>query len=119
MENNGLPVITRSVSAVVDTDDLLMIQREGRKLHVCTEKREYVMYGKMQNVLQYLDSRFFRCLDGCVINLTKVRRVEKCRVVFRNGRELTLGRDSSLRVRRAFNLLLFDHGHQISSESHR
>jgi len=59
-----------------------------------------------ENLMQYLDSRFYTCLKGTVINLDKVERMEERpeerRIYFLNGEYLLIGRDNFIRTKQRY-----------------
>ena len=98
-----LPIITRQSSTRAKVDDLVMIEREGRKLHVIAEKENWTYNGKIKDAWMYLDKRFYNCLSGCIINFEKVEKMEDNRIYFVNGLQYAIGRDNFMRTKRAYN----------------
>lgn len=103
MANDFLPVITRTISRKVMLNDVLIIDRNNRTIHVISEKGNFAYYEKMENVCKYLDERFCRCMKGCVINLDKVDMMTESKIFFSNGRKLILARDAFLVAKKAYN----------------
>lgn len=104
MKVEYIPIITRAKSEKIKTSDVIMIERENRKVKVVTDdKKEYVLYGKLDNIKPFLDDRFYPCMAGCLINLDKVRSMEKMVIRFEGGKDLMVGRDNFIRTRQVFN----------------
>ncbi len=98
-----LPIITKKESTRISVSDVVMIEKESRKLMVDTEGEAYAYYEKIENVADYLDERFYHILDGCVINLDKVRSMKDGLIYFSNGRILKVNVNSYAKARRRFN----------------
>ena len=103
-----IPIITRGLSLRLELDDTVMILRNNRKLIFYSEDDTYEMYEKMENIREYLDERFYFCMNGCVINFDKVRLMAQGTVFFINGWDFDLSRDVFIRTRQTFNRYLRD-----------
>ena len=101
-----LPIITRKYSTRAKVDDLIMIERTGRKINVVTDGNKWTYNGKIKDTWMYLDKRFFHCLCGCIINFDKVEKMENNQIIFANGLRYTIGRDNFLRTRQAYDAYL-------------
>jgi len=103
MYSEYIPVITRDRSVKVRVSDVVMIERDNRKLKVITDSSEYEIYEKIDKVRDVLDERFYPCMSGCIINMDKISSMEKMVISFDDGRRMILGRDNYIRTRQAFN----------------
>ncbi len=109
LEREGfIPIITRNLSLRLELDDTVMILRNNRKLIFYSDEDTYEMYEKMDNIREYLDERFYFCMNGCVINFDKVRLMAQGTVSFINGHDFNLSRDVFIRTRQTFNRYLRD-----------
>ena len=88
--------------AKVETSTILFVEKDGRKLHVVTDSREYSYYEKLSNIEHLFDSTFFQCRKGCYINLNRVTIMEDQCVFFDNGMTYWLGRDSYIKTKHAY-----------------
>lgn len=75
-QENYVPVITRKETAKVSTREILFIETELRIINIHTSGRIYRFYGKLDDVIKYLDCNFYRCHKSCVVNLEKIVRME-------------------------------------------
>ena len=108
LEREGfIPIITRNLSLRLELDDTVMILRNNRKLIFYSDEDTYEMYEKMDNIREYLDERFYFCMNGCVINFDKVRLMAQGTVSL-NGHDFNLSRDVFIRTRQTFNRYLRD-----------
>lgn len=105
-----LPVVGQSQSLQLPTDAILYIFRQGRKLLVVSEGARHDFYGKMSDVIPYLDERFFACLQGLVLNLAMIDHLEAQQVFFRSGLSLMLAAGPYRRTRQAYNDYIRAHG---------
>jgi hypothetical protein len=89
-----VPVITRKGAAKVRLREILYIETELRVIVIYTANREYRFYGKLDDILQYLDGRFYRCHKSCVINLEKIVQMEDGVFFFPEGVTLRVGQNN-------------------------
>ena len=92
----------QKIVASVSTTSVLYIEKDGRKLRVVTENREFSYYEKMNNVEPLLDNTFLLCRKGCYINLSKIALMEDQCITFINGEKYWLGRDNFNRTKKQF-----------------
>ena len=98
-EENFIPVITRKEATRADTRDVLYIETELRIVNIYTESRIYRFYGKLDDVMKYLNGNFYRCHKSCVINLEKILRMEDGTFYFSGGVTLRVGQNSYRQTR--------------------
>ena len=72
-----VPLVTKHCVRKILPDEIVYIMKKSRKIMIVTDKEIYEYYGKLEQVSQILDRRFFACLRGCIINLDKVLRMEE------------------------------------------
>ncbi len=106
MMKGYVPIISGKDTAKVCLDDIVCIEREGRKLHVVTVRREYWYYEKIEIVERYLDERFFPCLKGCYVNLEHIAYMEEQEIHFDNGYAFFLGRSNFIKTKQRYKLFL-------------
>jgi len=89
-----VPVITGREAAKVRVREILYIESELRVIAIHTAGRTYRFYGKLDDILKYLDGRFYRCHKSCVINLENVLRMENGVFYFPGGITLRVGQNN-------------------------
>lgn len=99
---NYIMIMSGSESARVRVSDVVLIERNRRKLRIITDYRIYDFYGKMEAIEPMLDERFFPCLKGCYINFERVVRMTEQSIFFDNGMVYSLGRENFLRTKHQF-----------------
>lgn len=72
MSDKFIPIFTKSEIAKVKLDEIIHIKSELRMLEICTYKRKYRYYAKLDSLTNLLDERFFRCYCGCIVNFDYV-----------------------------------------------
>jgi len=101
-----IPMITRGRVSRIPLDEIIYIMKVHRKVRIVTREQQYEYYERLENLMQYLDSRFYTCLKGTVINLDKVERMEERpeerRIYFLNGEYLLIGRDNFIRTKQRY-----------------
>ena len=79
---NKLPIISRQVCANINQDNILKIERFNRKINVTTDNEDYWYYGNMDHIEPLLNQVFYRCMDGCFLNMDRIESVADQTVVF-------------------------------------
>ncbi len=91
---NYIPVITRKETAKVNIREVFYIETELRIVNIHTGSRVYRFYGKLDDVVKYLNDSFHRCHKSCIINLEKIVRMEEGIFCFSGGMTLRVGQNS-------------------------
>lgn len=94
-----IPVITRKETARVNLREILYIETELRTVNIYTESRTYRFYGKLDDVMQYLNINFYRCHKSCIINMERILRMEDGVFHFSGGVTLRVGQNNYRRTR--------------------
>lgn len=97
-----IPIINGSEAAKVKVSDVLMVERDRRRLHVVTETKDYFYYEKLENIEPLLGRGFYPCLKGCYINFSKVSYMSDQMICFNNGHIYNLGRANFIRTRQMY-----------------
>lgn len=106
MKDRYVLVLTQSVAARINIEDIVFIERDRRKIRIVTNMEEYEYYEKMENIEPLLDGRFFPCLRGCYINLEKVVSMREQRITFEGGHTVYLGRENFLKTLQYYKIYL-------------
>lgn len=101
-----IPVITKQYSCKVHIDDIVYIQQQQKKLAIVTDKQAYFYYEKIENILSFLDERFFRVMKKLVVNLEKILVVKEQQIHFQNGADIYLGKDNYVRAKQKYTAYL-------------
>lgn len=106
MTESYIPIINGRESGKVRVSDVVMIERNNRRLRIVTGEREFDYYEKLDNVTPLLDQRFFPCLKGCYVNFDHVSYMANQEIHLDNGEIFTLGRENFLRTKQRYKLYL-------------
>jgi len=101
-----IPVITKKYSCKVGIEDIVYIQQQQKKLAIVTDDETYSYYEKMENVLDYLDRRFFRIMKRLVVNMDKILMVKEQQIHFQNGDDIYLGKDNYVKAKQKYTAYL-------------
>ena len=101
-----LPIINRNDSCKILVSDICYISRISRKLEFETGEGRYQTYGKMDEIEEYLGPEFFRCMSGCIVNISRIKRIRRATVYFDNGISLKVGRDAYIKLKQRYNAYL-------------
>lgn len=91
---NYIPVNTRKETAKVNIKEVFYIETELRIVNIHTGSRVYRFYGKLDDVVRFLNGSFHRCHKSCIINLDKIVRMENGIFYFLGGMTLRVGQNS-------------------------
>lgn len=72
---NKLPIRYNRSLYYVSLEDIFFIEKQGRKSLIHTNKEVYSTYETLDEIMEYLDHRFFQSHRSFIINLTKVFEV--------------------------------------------
>lgn len=97
-----IPVITQKYSRKVNVDDIVYLEQRQRRLAIVTEEETYVWYERIEKVEKQLDERFYHTLKKLIVNLEKISVAENQKIVFQNGEELHLARESYIRTKQVY-----------------
>lgn len=97
-----IPIITKKYSCKINTDDILYIEQQQRKLTLVTEQGSYSFYERMDNIIGFLDDRFFRTMKHLTVNLEKILMAREQRIVFQNGETIYLGKENYIRTKQRY-----------------
>ena len=101
-----LPFVTRGMCCKIWLKDIMRIEQHGRLAVIITENNVYERYGRTEEMEEYLDERFYRCLKTVIINFDQVKMMKNQTIFFRNGEEYFLGRQSYIKARQTFAIYI-------------
>lgn len=93
---------------VVPVDCITYLENQKRKVIVHTCRGVYEEYGRLTDICETLDGRFYQCHRSYVINFEHVSAMAEGRIVFDDGSSIYLGRNTFARTRRKFEEYLPD-----------
>jgi DNA-binding LytR/AlgR family response regulator len=102
MSSRRIPVLTRSETTSVNPDDIIYAESRLRLILLCTARRQYRYYGKLDDLMRHLDNTFYRCHVSWVINLDHVVSVKNCAIHMSDGKIILLGRNKFQAARKRY-----------------
>lgn len=87
--NDMIAIPLKDKTITLPLSDILFIEASTRahkiKIHTATGITE--IYKTLREIGSLLDSRFFQCHKSCIVNITKIKEIDKKRltVIFANG----------------------------------
>ncbi|MDF2653623.1 MAG: LytTR family transcriptional regulator [Bacillota bacterium] len=108
-KENYIPVITKKEVSRVSVGEILYIETQLRVVYIYTVPRIYRFYGKMDEVIKYLNGDFYRCHKSCIVNFNKIVRMEDGIVYFKGGFTLRVGENNFRHTRSFYSKFLMDH----------
>ena len=103
-----IPIINKDEICKVYIEDILLIEQELRKTIIYTEEDKFWCYGKIDEFLKFLDNRFFRCHQSCIINMNKVIRMKDQTIFFENGFKIMMGKEKFKYTKQNFALYVIN-----------
>jgi hypothetical protein len=104
-----ITVKTQEMVAKVMLNEILCIEKIGRRIIIETCSDRYCFYGDMNHISSILDKHFYEVLHNYYVNFSRIRAMNKGRIIFDCGRERLLARDSFRRAKLNFYNYLKEH----------
>lgn len=105
-----ITIISAAKVARVRLDDIELVEKDGRVLHIVTADRDYSVYESMATIDAMLkDDNFFRPIKGLIINFDHVRDIDDGYVNFESGQSVVLGHNNICRTRNEFRRYLMSY----------
>jgi len=105
-KNKQITFINGKESACIPLDEIILIERNRRKIQILSATRTYEYYERLENIIPILDERFFPCLKSCYINFDKVLSMKNQQIIFICGYTYYLGRTNFIRTRKYYKIYL-------------
>lgn len=97
----------RDVYCVLEYGEIFYIEAYNRHLFIYTETERYECVGKLTEDSEKLKPyHFARCHQGYLVNLNKIKRINKAYIKLKNDKEIPISRRYRAGVMEAFNLYL-------------
>lgn len=91
-DSRGLMITAGGARRTVLFRDILCCEVMNHTLHVQLEGEQVAFYGKLDDLMNQLDDRFFRCHRSVVVNLSHVEHLAEDAVVLTGGVRAPLAR---------------------------
>ena len=92
---------------VLEYEEIFYIEAYNRHLFIHTETEGYECVGKLTGDSEKLKPyHFARCHQGYLVNLSKIKRINKASIKLKNEKEVPISRRYRAGVMEAFNLYL-------------
>lgn len=101
-----IPFIKRNDICKIFIEDIMMIEQDLRKIVIHTEEEQHQCYGKISELSEYLDGRFYKCHCSCIINMDKVVRMKDRMIYFENGFVMPICREKFQNAKQYFAIYI-------------
>lgn len=101
-----IPVITRREVCRVRVKEILYVEKELRLVNIHTSRRVYTFYGKLDDVMLYLDESFYKCHRSCIVNFEKITSMEDGIFYLEGGETIRVGQNNYQYAKRGFRRFL-------------
>lgn len=97
----------RDINYVVEYRHINYIESYKRHLHIYTDDRKYECVGSlMEEEKKLMTYNFVRCHQGFLVNLAKVKEINKTTLILKNNVEIPVSRRHKEKLLEEFNLFL-------------
>lgn len=97
----------RDTSYVIEYGDIYYIEGYKRHLSVHTESASYECVGKLsEEEIKLKSYHFVRCHQGYLVNLSKIKEINKTNIILHNHAEIPISRHYREKIMELFNLFL-------------
>ena len=102
MLKKTLVVKFRSKIDVVPIKEIVYLEKDLRRILVHTEDKVYVLCGRFDDIMPYLDVRFRRAHRSYILNYDRIAHMEDMLIRMDDSSELTFGKPLILRLKKDF-----------------
>lgn len=102
MSLNSFVVSNKDGAYRISYNDILYFENELRKIHVHTIDKKISYYGRFEDLQDQLDSRFKRCHNSYIVNISKVKELKEKKFQFENGGIVPISRTYYSEIRKIF-----------------
>ena len=97
----------RDINTIIEYGDIYYVEAYNRHLYVHTASMEYMCVGTLTEEEKRLKPYdFVRCHQGFLVNMHKIKEINKTEIILNNGIRMPIGRRFREGVLVAFNLFL-------------
>lgn len=97
----------RDEITLLECQDIFFIEAYDRHLHIITSDKQYECVGKLTDKYEELKVfGFARCHQGFLVNVSKIKRIEKNKLIMDNASEVPISRKFKTEIVDAFNLYM-------------
>ena len=120
-DRNYIPIINHLSCYRMPVSGIQFVEQRGRKLlFVSKDGEEHEIYGKMEDVEDYLSGPpFYRVMKSLVINMDMIVRVDRDQIVLNAGIVYAIGRNNLIRLRREYKNYLMNRKSADGQEADR
>ncbi|MEG0830109.1 MAG: LytTR family DNA-binding domain-containing protein [Anaerovoracaceae bacterium] len=105
MKLNGryIPVRTNKQTVKILLGEVIFVEKDCRRVVIHTEEETFSFYGKMSDIIRFIDGRFLFTHQSYIFNMDQIRMLHTQTIYMEKGHEVTVGRESFRRIRKAFD----------------
>jgi DNA-binding LytR/AlgR family response regulator len=108
MEGNYISALSKSKTASVRKSDIIYVENQSGIVVICTSQCKYRYRGKINSLIESLDTPFYRCHSNLIVNFDKLRSAKGNVLHMDGGTVLFLGRNAYQATRRDFGKYLIE-----------
>lgn len=92
-EEKTLLIRTRSCHTTISQKDIYYIESQGRKVEIHTMKEKFTVYATMRDLEEKLQTGFYRCHRGYIVNMAYIREYNTSQIELGNGEIVYVAKD--------------------------
>ena len=86
----------------VPYEEIIYMEKNLRRIRICTKKGDILFYGKYCDVMPLLDERFCNCHRSYVFNMDEIRYLSEEAIVMSNDETFRFGNKCYHRLKRTY-----------------
>lgn len=102
MHEKFIPIHIRGNFRKVYLKDIIYIKKDARKILIKVTGSIYEIYEYMENIIKYLDERFYICHKSLIINFDYISHSAKKTICFTNGSHVTMSASNWRLTKKAY-----------------
>lgn len=101
-EEKMVELISGGHKIYITQKDIIYLEKEQRKIHICTRNRTYDSYQSLAEIGRQLSEEMVRCHGSFVINLNYIKKLGKSTLIMENGKEIPIGKTYLNQVKKEY-----------------
>lgn len=103
MLRKALKVKLRNKIYIIPISEILYMEKERRRIRVHADKGDILFYARFDDVMPYLDARFYRCHRSFIINYDRISYMGDLEVIMDDSSQLCFGKATILRLKKDYD----------------
>lgn len=97
-----LLVFSKKQTDTISCDSIFCLESSAHTIHIYTESGTISIYGKLSSLAGQLPSSFLQCHKSYIVNMDKIRRIEKRQITLQNNKGIPISKSFQSKVKSTY-----------------